>query len=344
MQVIEEYDKGNIPTNKEIFESFLVANNKIENYKNIVCSISGGSDSDLLLDLFWRIDKTKVRFVFFDTGLEYQATKEHLRELETKYNITIEIIKAKKPIPITCRDYGQPFISKQVSEWIERLQRHSFKWENKSFEVLYEEYPHCKAALRWWCNKFGDEEKPSKFDISYNKGLKEFMTANPPNFKISSKCCKYAKKDPVHDFIKINKFDLNCYGVRKAEGGTRSSAYKNCFTNNQANHKTDEYRPLFWFKENTKRIYEDFFSIEHSKCYTEYGLKRTGCAGCPFNKDFEEELKIINEHEPKLFKAVSNIFKQSYEYTRQYREFVKKRYSEDPELEGQLNLFDEECI
>lgn len=216
MNILEEYKKGNIPKNQEIFKSFLVTYNKIRYHNSIICSISGGSDSDIMMDLFCRIDKDKVKFVFFDTGLEYKATKDHLKELEDKYNTKIEWIKAKKPIPITCKEYGQPFLSKQVSEWIERLQRNNFKWEDRSFDELYQEYPNNKASLRWWCNEWGED---SKFNISYNKGLKEFMTLNPPDFKISPKCCKFAKKDPVHYYIKENDFDLNCYGVRKSEGG-----------------------------------------------------------------------------------------------------------------------------
>lgn len=338
MNILEEHEKGNIPNNKEIFESFLVANKKVQDCKNIICSISGGSDSDIMLDLFCRIDKSKVTFVFFNTGLEYTATKEHLKYLQEKYDIKIEIINAKKPIPITCKEDGQPFLSKQVSEWIERLQRHNFKWEDKTFEELYKEYPKCKAALRWWCNEWGED---SKFNINYNKGLKEFMIINPPKFKISPKCCKYAKKEPVHDFINNNDFNLNCYGVRKAEGGARSTAYKNCFTNNAENEDIDEYRPIFWYKDITKRIYEEFFGIKHSKCYTEYGMKRTGCAGCPFNQDFEEELKIIQDHEPKLFKAVNNIFKDSYDYTRKYRKFAKENFkSRNEQIEGQMSIDD----
>lgn len=321
MDLLEEYDNGNIPHNEEIFKSFLVTNKKLLDYKNVVVSVSGGSDSDILLDLVYRLSKGNVRYVFFDTGLEYKATKEHLREIKEKYGIEIEVIKAKKPIPITCRDYGQPFLSKQVSEFIERLQRHNFKWEDKSFEELYKEYPKCKAALRWWCNEWGEN---SKFNIKYNKGLKEFIISNPPTFKISNKCCKYAKKDPVHEFIKSNNFDLNCYGVRKAEGGARSTAYKNCFTDNSEYSGVDKYRPIFWYKDETKLIYEEHFDITHSKCYMEYGLKRTGCAGCPYGKDFEEELKIIEKYEPNLYKAVNNIFKDSYKYTRKYKEFIKR--------------------
>ena len=63
----------------------------------------------------------------------------------------------------------------------------------------------------------------------------------------------------------------------------------------------------------------------HSRCYMEYGLKRTGCAGCPYGRNFEEELEIMQQHEPKLFKAVNFVFKDSYEYTRAYRKFVTEK-------------------
>lgn len=323
MNLLKELEKGNIPNDIDIYKSFGVTNAKLESYGNVVCSISGGSDSDVMLHLLEMINKdigTKITYVFFDTGLEYQATKDHIKDLEQKYNIKIEIAKAKTPIPISCKKYGQPFLSKQVSEFIERLQRHNFKWEDKSFEELYKEYPKCKAALRWWCNEWGKE---SKFNIDYNKGLKEFMIQNPPTFKISNKCCKGAKKDTVHDFIENGNFNLSCTGVRKAEGGVRSSAYKNCFS--KVEDGVNQYRPIFWYKKKTKELFVSYFNIQHSKCYTEYGLKRTGCCGCPYGKDFEQELKTMKEYEPKLYKAVCYIFKDSYEYTRKYREFIKRR-------------------
>ena len=40
--------------------------------------------------------------------------------------------------------------------------------------------------------------------------------------------------------------------------------------------------------------------------------------------DFEKELEIIRKHEPKLYRAVNNIFCNSYEYTRMFREFREK--------------------
>lgn len=322
MDINKLLDERKIPQNLEIYNSFLVTRKKFEDNEKILCSVSGGSDSDIMVDLFCKFNKDKVTFVFFDTGLEYKATKEHLKYLEDKYDIEIVRIRGVKPIPITCRDDGQPFLSKQVSEFISRLQRHKFKWEDRSYDELIKEYPKCSSALKWWCD---DKGEGSMFSIKRNKWLKEFMIANPPDFLISNKCCKYSKKDPVKLFMKKNDFDLNCYGVRKAEGGVRASAYKNCFTDNSTkDNKIDEYRPIFWYTNKTKEIYEEFFNVIHSKCYSEYGLKRTGCCGCPYSREFQFELEVLKEYEPNLYKAVNNIFGKSYEYTRKYREFCKE--------------------
>lgn len=311
-----EYLK-NVENNLVIFDSFTKMMSVIPQYNNIAVSISGGSDSDIILDMVTKIKcDTNIKYIWFDTGLEYQATKDHLKYLEEKYDIKIERYKAIKPIPLTCKNYGQPFLSKKISNNIARLQKHNFKWEDKPFEELYKEYPNCKAALRWWCNEWG---KSPTLNINCRKYLKEFMIANPPTFKISDLCCEYAKKKVSHKFSKENSVDLEITGVRKSEGGIRSTAYKTCFDNKEKEVST--YRPIFWYLNSDKQEYERMFNVVHSKCYTEYGLKRTGCAGCPFGKDFEFELEVIKQNEPKLYIAVNNIFKNSYEYTRNYNHF-----------------------
>lgn len=217
-------------------------------------------------------------------------------------------------IPKSCMTYGQPFCNKTASEFIHRLQMHDFKWEDKPFEELYAEYPHCKSALKWWCNEW----QGRKNNIGWNKWLKEFLIANPPTFVISNMCCQKAKKDLAHKI----KCDLMITGVRKAEGGARATAYKNCFS--EKSDDNDEYRPLFWYTNDDKSCYEQHYGVEHSKCYTEYGLKRTGCCGCPYGRNLDFELEVLKEHEPNLYKAVCNVFKDSYEYTRQYRQFCQE--------------------
>jgi predicted phosphoadenosine phosphosulfate sulfurtransferase len=76
-----ELDFLNVKDDINIVDSFAKADSVINNpnYKSILCSVSGGSDSDIMIDLIYRIDRNKkVKYVWFDTGLEYQATKDHL--------------------------------------------------------------------------------------------------------------------------------------------------------------------------------------------------------------------------------------------------------------------------
>lgn len=173
---------------------------EIRNHRKIMVGISGGSDSDVMVHIFSLLDpEGKAVYVFYNTGLEYQATKQHLKDLEQKYGIQIEVIAPIMPIPTCCRQYGVPFWSKRASEYIYRLQRHNFKWEDKPFDALYKEYPHCKVALKWWCNAWPKKENGSEsvFNIAYAPYLKEYMVANPPQFAISANCCEKAKKDQL---------------------------------------------------------------------------------------------------------------------------------------------------
>lgn len=310
-----------------IADAFVILHSKLQRYKNIVCSISGGADSDIVLDMCTKLDPDKkIKYVFFDTGLESKATKKHLDYLEQKYNIKIERQKAIKPIPTCCREYGVPFLSKHVSEMISRLQRHNFKWEDKPFDELIKEYPHCKSALEWWCNKkIRRDGKIGSLNIARDKYLKEFMIENPPDFPISNKCCTYAKKEVAKRYYKEVDADLSMIGIRKAEGGVRSVTYKSCFTPGE---QRDEFRPVFWFTNQTKIKYEDVYEVIHSDCYKVYGFTRTGCMGCPYNHNVISELSVLEEHEPLLYKATQKVFGKSYEYTRKYREYKQKRLSE----------------
>lgn len=318
---ILEYTKENYT----IFDSYLKTENVLNRYKHPCCPISGGKDSDIMLDVISRLDTDKkVKYVFFDTGIEYAATKKHLDYLERKYGVKIERVKAIKPIPISCRDYGQPFLSKYVSEMMMRLQKHGFQWENDTYENLIRKYPKCKVALAWWTNKKDEEYGGrSRFSITQNKWLKEFILSNPPQFRISNKCCYYAKKKPSHDFSQREQCDLEIVGVRKAEGGIRASAYKNCFSDNSDKNKISQYRPLFYYCEQDEIQYDELFDIQHSDCYVTYGLARTGCVGCPYSPRLNKELEVMEQFEPKLAKATKSVFKDSYEYTQKYRDFCR---------------------
>lgn len=180
-----------------------------------------------------------------------------------------------------------------------------------------------KSASKWWMGANFSENQTTQYCIDNNKYLKEFLAKTPPTFKISNRCCDYVKKNPAYKFIKENNIDISIVGIRKAEGGIRDSL-SNCFEYNKT-HNVNSFRPILWYTNSDKQDYEKIFNIIHSRCYTEYGLKRTGCVGCPFNRDYTEELVKIEKYEPKLYVACQNIFGKSYEYTQAYRDFAKEQ-------------------
>lgn len=305
-------------------------------------SISGGADSDMMLDMIMALDPGKnypnseIHYVWFDTGIEYTATKQHLKDLEEKYGITIERQRAKTPVPIGCRTWGLPFISKQVSQYISRLQAHNFQWEDEPFDVLYKRYPNCKAALRWWCNEWGPD---SRMNIEKCRLLKEFMIENPPDFSISDGCCKGAKKDVANGFMKEIHATINLIGIRKAEGGARATAYNSCFSEPSSKSEAAQFRPLFYITDQDKNIYCKMRKVTHSDLYEKHGFQRTGCACCPFGGRFEQELQAADQLDPGLGKAARKIFGASYEYTRAYRQF-KAKYDEEKKIDkNQIIIF-----
>ena len=328
----------------------------------IAVSLSGGSDSDVVLDMVARCDKDhKVYYYFVNTGLESKYTKEHLDYLELKYQIEIDRFNAKTPIPLAVRKEGIPFLSKQVSEFLMRLERYGFEYDDSDdLKALCEKYCEkandeladkirnheapigryklvegdyytgCVSALEWWCNKKGRTSEKSMFNISRNPYLKEFLIKEHGlPFKVANKCCKLSKKDTIKSALDVIKPELSIQGVRRAEGGARAAAYKNCF-NDPSSHSYAEYRPVFWFLDADKKEYEEFCGVKHSRLY-DY-LKRTGCSGCPFGQDIDAELECFKEIEPNMYKAMCFVFGPAYAFTKKYKEFQKEMKAKEKEL------------
>lgn len=293
-----------------------------DRYKKILVSISGGADSDRLIDFVERVgyEKDKVIYIFFNTGMEYEATLKHLEFLEKKYNIKINKYRAKTPVPLAVKKYGFPWISKKVSDYIARLQKHGFNWEDQPLEKLLKKYPNCKSALRWWCNDWGEN---SRLNIKNWKHLKDFLIACPPKISISSKCCIKSKKETAKEAEKEFLPDLCITGVRRAEGGARATSYKNCF--DDISFGVSRLRPLFWFKKDDCQKYDEAFSILHSDCYEKYGFCRTGCACCPFGKNWKTEIEIAKKYEPNLYKLAMRVFGPSYDYMEEYYKFRNEK-------------------
>lgn len=310
-----------MPGAESIQESAAKTFYAVKDHEAIMCSISGGYDSDIVLDLLVRCGaKEKTTFVWYNTGLEYGATKDHIAYIEQKYGIEVQKISPKKSIPTCCRDYGVPFWSKYASDMIARLQRNGFDWTDAPLDELLNRFPKCRSALRWWCDDWGDG---SRFNIGYTPYLKDYLIANPPEFRISAMCCEKSKKEPAHDMERTGGYDLIVTGLRKYEGGKRATTYKSCISENSTG--ADSFRPIFWWTDADKDLYRSHFGLVRSDCYELWGLKRTGCAGCPFAKNFESELNAVQKFEPKRYMAMLAVFGKSYDYTRSYLAFRAER-------------------
>lgn len=83
---VEELLNG-CPANQTICDNLIRAWAIINNtkYKKIVCAISGGSDSDVMLDIVWRCDKdNKVDYLFKVLGVDTSNVPDAYSILLTK--------------------------------------------------------------------------------------------------------------------------------------------------------------------------------------------------------------------------------------------------------------------
>lgn len=283
-------------------------------------SVSGGADSDVMVDLCERVRKTQpmnIHYEFTDTGIEYKATKEHLAYLEDRYGIKIRIAPPDRTIPQCAKLYGQPFVSKMASSHISKLQKGGFGWEDWPLDRLEDRYPSVpKSTLMWWTDAYAKNGKPNSYCINHRRHLRDFMVENHPWFPISKKCCDHAKKTPGMRSARVRKCDVTMTGVRRAEGGVRAVA-NSCMGKR---HGVDTYKPLYWLNDQDRAQYDEYFDIRHSDCYA-WGFKRTGCVGCPYSYEVFETLEIAEAHEPGVVRAARTMFRDALEYTRMFNEF-----------------------
>ena len=79
----------------------IVARRLLE-HPNAICSYSGGADSDIMIDVIERaravFDLPPIKYVFFNTGLEMQATKDHVKATAKRYGVEIEEVDRKSVV------------------------------------------------------------------------------------------------------------------------------------------------------------------------------------------------------------------------------------------------------
>lgn len=336
----------------------IVARRLVE-HPDAICSYSGGADSDIMIDVIERardmFDLQPIKYVFFNTGLEMKATKDHVKSVSQKYGVEIEEVRPKVNIVTAARTYGIPFVSKIMSSGLSDWQKKGVplsiaeeydKAEDKAAkrQELRERYPKCESVINFLCccNRDGEPRPNIQLVINSSKYMRDFIDEYPPDFQISAKCCDYCKKQLAHRVQK--DYSMIITGERRAEGGRRSVPRKDCTTMCFTETSSGQYRlrPLYYVTDADKAWYKDYYGIQYSDAYEVYGLTRTGCCGCPISYKAVDDLEKIRPYEPNVVKAAWNIFGKSYEYRMRYNAYKAARMKFEREARKLKNKISEQ--
>lgn len=275
-----------------LFDRVNVIKDTINKYgeNNFYLSFSGGKDSTILHYLIdMALPNNKIPRVFINTGIEYTAIVEFVKELAEKDDRFV-IIQPKVPVKKMLEEFGYPFKSKEhsykVSQWKKGL---------RSPNLI----KYATGANTFAC--------PPKLQYQFTDEFK---------LKISSQCCNQMKKKPIHEWEKENNCHIAITGMRNEEGGQRANI-KGCIL-------TDKYGKVYKFHPLMKvnQEFEDWFAekekIKFCKLYyPPFNFVRTGCRGCPFALKLQEQLDVMGLYLPAERRACEIIWKPVYdEYRR----------------------------
>jgi 3'-phosphoadenosine 5'-phosphosulfate sulfotransferase (PAPS reductase)/FAD synthetase len=230
----------------------------------------------------------KIPRVFINTGIEYLMIVDFVKELASKDDRFV-IIQPSKPIRKILEEYGYPFKSKEHSTKLHEWQQGNR--ETKSMKKYISGAPfQCPDILLY---QFSDN-----FDL-----------------KVSQFCCHKLKKEPAKKWAKENKKSITITGMRREEGGQRTTL--GCILTDK-NGKVVKFHPLAVVSDEWEDWLIEKEKITLCPLYLHpYNFKRTGCAGCPFNLHLQEQLETMSMFLPAERRRCEIIWKKVYdEYRR----------------------------
>lgn len=262
------------------------------NEKNFYIGYSGGKDSTILSEMIdIALPNNKIPRVYIDTGIELETIKKFVKS-KTEHDNRFIIVKPTKNIREILEKNGYPFKSKSHSEMVSRFQTSG---ELKSVLQYQGKSPDGKKP---WSPQ---QTCPKILLYQFNKVF---------NIKISDRCCIELKEKPIKEWAKKNNKTINISGIRKEEGGRRRTSKCVVFNNG----KLKQFNPLSIVTSDFIQWFIDKYKIKICDIYNDpYNFERTGCKGCPFNVDLQNELEILKKYFPNEYKQCEIIWKPIYE-------------------------------
>lgn len=289
---MNELETNVIPDEKKNDYAWILQNrifrifNVITEYgeENFFLSFSGGKDSVVLHNLIdMAVPGNKIPRVYADTGFEYQDIREFVMDM-AETDERIKIIKPTRSIRKTLEEEGYPFKSKEHSERVAMYQRSGERiWIKKYLSGEY--FAKCPNVLR-------------------------YQFTNDFHLKISDKCCLRLKEDPLRKWQKETGIPYSIVGLMKEEGGRRMTAKCLAFSGD----KLKSFHPLVPVTKEWEDWFIDRYNIKLCRLYyPPFNFIRTGCKGCPFAQDLQNQLEIMAQYLPSEREQCEIIWKPVYE-------------------------------
>lgn len=276
-----------------LFDRVNVIKDTITKYgeENFYLSFSGGKDSTIVHYLLDQaLPGNKIPRVFINTGIEYQMIVDFVKGLAAKDDrfIILQPTQAIKPM---LEKYGYPFKSKQHAHNVMVYQHSGIGQSVKRYLGIIE------SNTKFRCPKCLEYQFTSEFTL-----------------KLSDNCCRKLKKEPIHKWEKASNRHIAITGMRNSEGGERASIKGCILTDKQGNVK--RFHPLIKVTDAWENwlIERERESIALCPLYCQpYNFKRTGCKGCPFSLDLQDQLETMELYLPNERKQCEMIWKPVYE-------------------------------
>lgn len=284
--------------------------------ENFYQSFSGGKDSTVLSALLdMALPENKIPRVYANTGIELNMIRDFVFKKAEKDD-RFKIIAPSVPIkPMLERD-GYPFKSKKHAQIVATYQKYGTVEGREGIK----HYLHISDDGITWSNQ---HSCPAKLKYQFTPEFK---------IKISDKCCLRMKEEPLDTWGRENNKPYTIIGIMREEGGRRENAQ--CLAFRKGKFKA--FQPLSPITKEWEEWFIEAYNVEICDIYKPpYNFVRTGCKGCPFAVNLQNELDTLEKFFPAERKQCEFIWKPVYD---EYRRLGYRLRKED---EGRQLNFEE---